>query len=187
MQLRYPFSVGSVKVNNIKEFIALADSGNAEVQNKLGECFFSGMGVPKDIKKSWYYLELALAQNNSQAMLNLGFFYRKGIGCTRDLLMAEKLYKRSYELGDKEAAGCLGEMYLYGMGPIMPDVKKGFMLIKEGYDYNYSQAKGLVMEFGSFNKFMELHDYVTNPSTSLEEIDQMNKEFLKLQPAEYRN
>lgn len=187
MNLRFPMKISGIEISNLKEFVKKADEGYGEVQNKLGECFFLGMGVPKDMKKAKKYFELAVQNESSQGMINLGFLSAKGIAGDRNCEYAERLYLKAYELGDIEAATCLGEMYIYGMGDVLPDVSKGFSFLKEAYDKDLQGAKELVEELGGKGKFMEIYHIATNPNSKEEAIKRLNDHFLQYQPAEYRN
>lgn len=187
MNLRFPMKISGIEIRNLKEFVKVAEEGHGEVQNKLGECFFLGMGVPKDMKKARKYFELAVQNESSQGMINLGYLSTKGIEGDRNCGYAEKLYLKAYELGDIEAATLLGELYIYGMGEVLPDVRKGFVFLKEAYDNNIQDAKELVKELGGIERFMEIHHIATNPNSTEEVIQKLNAHFLQYQPTEYRN
>ena len=129
----FPIMIGEEEVCSMKELRALAEE-NTEAQRILGEAFWEGDGVPQDYRKAFNYFEKAAERNDSQALLNLGFMYRKGIACEVDLLKAEELYLRADALGDDEANGILAEVYLFGMGPVKQDVKKGLEYAKKSVE-----------------------------------------------------
>ena len=122
--MEFPMMIGENEVNSLKELRNLAE-GNVEAQMILGDAFCEGDGVPQDFRKAFLLFEKASEKNNSQALLNLGYMYRKGIACDVDLLKAEQLYLKAEALGDEEANGILAEVYIYGMGPVKQDLRKG--------------------------------------------------------------
>ena len=52
-----------------------ADQGNAEAQNKLGNCYFYGWGVDQDYEEALKWYQLAADQGLEIAQFNLGSMY----------------------------------------------------------------------------------------------------------------
>ena len=66
-----------------------------DVINYLGAAYIHGIGVPRDINKAIYYLEIAENNDDPQAPLNLGYIYQLGDGgIDVDLDKAFKYYRR---------------------------------------------------------------------------------------------
>ncbi len=154
----FPMMVGQKQVNSLKELRELGET-DVDAQMILGDAFWEGDGVPKDFKKTFYYFEKAAQKNNSQALLNLGYMYRKGIACEVDLLKAEQLYLQADKLGDEEANGALAEVYIFGMGPVKQDLRKGF---EYAYKAVHSQ-KGddeLLSWFGGAEDFEKIYELI---------------------------
>ncbi len=157
--MEFPMMIGENEVNSLKELRNLAE-GNVEAQMILGDAFCEGDGVPQDFRKAFLLFEKASEKNNSQALLNLGYMYRKGIACDVDLLKAEQLYLKAEALGDEEANGILAEVYIYGMGPVKQDLRKG---LEYAYKSVHSEQgdEELLSWFGGEEAFEQIYKLVT--------------------------
>lgn len=157
--MNFPMMIGENEIYSLKELRDLS-LDNAEAQMILADAFWDGDGLPQDYKKAFALFEKAAAKGNSQALLNLGYMYRKGIACEVDLLKAEQLYLEAKELGDDEADGVLAEVYIFGMGPVKQDLLKGL-------DYAYKSIhseKGddeILSWFGGPEAFEQIYEMVT--------------------------
>jgi len=67
--------------NDDKELILLADSGNADAQNDVGQMFLAA-GKPE---AAVYWLRAAADQGNADAMQHLGCCYAAGDGIPKDV------------------------------------------------------------------------------------------------------
>lgn len=80
----------------IDGYIKVANEGNISFQYRLGNCYYKGIGVKKDIDEGikWY---LKAAENkNEQAIISLYFIYKYGVdwhGSYIDLDKANKYMK----------------------------------------------------------------------------------------------
>lgn len=86
-----------------KELEKYAKEGNPEAQFCVGECFYNGNGVAKDLKKAAKWYDLAVTQKHEGAKKALGKFYSK------------ELEKRVNAEGDSELQYNLGQCYLNGI------------------------------------------------------------------------
>ena len=101
-----------------------AEQGNAEAQNKLGECcLMSHIVDTTDSKKGVEWFTKAAQQGNAKAMSNLGECYYNGVGVKKDLTKAKDLYDKAAkwytqaaQQGNIKAQCDLGECYLGGRG-----------------------------------------------------------------------
>ncbi len=84
----------------------------------MGECYRDGHGVELDMSEAMHWFEKAAAQNNPEALFNLGFCYYAGNGVERDWGKAREILERAVEAdkhgwlggtGDK-AKECLRQM-----------------------------------------------------------------------------
>jgi len=157
--MEFPMTIGGQEINSLKELRNLAEE-NVEAQMILGEAFWEGNGVPQDFKKAFVMFEKASAQDNSQALLNLGYMYCKGIACEVDLLKCEELYLRADALGDEEANGILAEVYIYGMGPVKQDLRKG---MEYAYKSVHSEKgdEEILSWFGGEETFEQVYQLIT--------------------------
>ena len=52
-----------------------ADQGIAEAQMKVGYCYATGNGVPKNLEEAAKWYRLAAEQGNAKAQITLGYYY----------------------------------------------------------------------------------------------------------------
>jgi len=94
----------------------LADQGNANAQNRLGDLYYNGLGVPQDYAKALSLYRRAAEQGQISAQDKLGPMYLNGRGTRQDFNEARKWFRRAAALGSASAQFGLGEMYLRGQG-----------------------------------------------------------------------
>ena len=115
----------------------LADNEkNAEAQNILGVCYFSGTNVKADVQKSMEYFRDAAIQGHSAAARNLAIVMESSEN--RDANEIISLYEKAAEKNDAYAINNLAVAYLTGDG-VDKDVKKAVNLFEKaaklGDDY----------------------------------------------------
>lgn len=108
--------LAQAQVESAKWFKKSAENGFAKAQNKLGECYESGKGVPEDQSEAVKWLRKAAEQGYAEAQKNVGHRYRKGEGVEKDLVEAAKWYRKAAEQGNDSAQWFLGFCYLDGEG-----------------------------------------------------------------------
>ena len=69
---------------------------------------------------SWY--RKAVAQNEPNAMRNLGVCYLDGKGVTKDAAEAMKWYRKAADLGNQDASSDIGDLYRDGIGVAKDEV-----------------------------------------------------------------
>ncbi len=72
----------------LKEWMPLAEKGNAEAQNSLGYMYSIGQGVTQDYKTAFKWYKLSAEQGNAEAQYNLALMYGKGWGVIKDYTRA---------------------------------------------------------------------------------------------------
>ena len=87
-----------------------AELGGDYAQNKVGEYYFHGDGVPQDFAKAIEWFQKAAEQGNVEAQRYLGKAYRFGYGVLRDLEKATKWYKMAADQGSEYAKNELEEI-----------------------------------------------------------------------------
>ena len=102
----------------LKEFMPLAEQGDASAQYNLGQIYRQGLGVPEDYKTAVKWNTLAAEQGHAKAQYNLGVMYDNGQGVLQDYKTAVKWYKLAAEQGFAKAQYNLGGMYALGQGVI---------------------------------------------------------------------
>lgn len=116
----YDSAVAALEANDYEtafnEFLALAEAGNAEAQNKIGMLYQRGIGIPQDPTEALKWYHKAAEDGHIFAQFNLGSMYQKGICITQDYPKAFKWYRMAAEQGVTDAQYNLGIMYFSGDG-----------------------------------------------------------------------
>ena len=74
-----------------------AESGDAEAQHKLGNCFYYGLGVKQDYREAVKWFRKAADQHYAPAENDLGFCYHEGYGVEQSDEEADKWWKKAVE------------------------------------------------------------------------------------------
>ncbi len=98
------------------ELKLLAEKGDAAAQTRLGNCYYSGDGVPQDYTEALRWYRLAARQGVAEAQTQLGFAYYEGAGVPQNYTEAAKWLHRAAEQGDTAALSLLGGCYYLGNG-----------------------------------------------------------------------
>ena len=98
----------------LREWMPLAEQGDALAQSSLGGMYLMGRGVSKDYAEAMKWFRLAAEQGDALAQNSLGFMYLMGQSVPQDYAEAMKWYRLAAEQGDAFAQGSLGFMYLMG-------------------------------------------------------------------------
>jgi len=115
----------------------LAEKGNHEAQNNLGELYARGAGVRRDYSRAMELFRLAAAQGNVYAQTNIGLHYSQGLGVARDFDLACKWFSRAAMQGNFLAQNALGLYYLHGRSVDRDYVlayKWFFLSAEQGFD-----------------------------------------------------
>lgn len=99
-----------------RNFMPLAQQGDARAQYQISFMYFKGRGVPQDYNLAVVWARKAAMQGLSDAQSLLGFFYLKGEGVTQDYKEAAIWYRKAAEQGDSVAQTNLGLLYGFGYG-----------------------------------------------------------------------
>lgn len=100
----------------LKEFRAVADTGNADGQFNVALMYEQGIGVTKDEAQAIYWYDKSAQQGNSNAQFNLGVLYENGHGTEVNFAQANQWYRKAAAQGDALAIGNLGMLYMRGDG-----------------------------------------------------------------------
>jgi TPR repeat protein len=93
-----------------------AERGFVREEVALGEAYFTGNGVPHDLKLAAHWYEKAAGSGDPGAMNQLGYFYQTGMGVTADPARAVHWYQLAAASGLLRAKVNLGVAYLFGSG-----------------------------------------------------------------------
>ena len=80
-----------------------AERGDARCQWQVGFMYCMGHGVAVDYQQARGWLEKAAAQDQPEAVGQLGVMHDRGQGVTPSWRRARELYTRSIELGDSKS------------------------------------------------------------------------------------
>ena len=100
----------------LREWVPLAEQGNARAQYNLGVMYANGKGVPQDDAAAVKWYLLAAEQGVAPAWYNLGLMYDTGRGVPQDDARAVKWYRLAAKRGVARAQFNLGVMYAKGKG-----------------------------------------------------------------------
>lgn len=147
--LYYEKGFGSTKTN-LKEafywYTIAADNGDDNAQINLSKMYETGIeGVcKKDLSLRLKYLEMAVKQNNSMALFNMGLLNEQGkINNKVDFKKAFEYYTASANLGNADAMLNLGLFYVQGTYVNMDKIKGYNLWIASAKQGNASAQKNL--------------------------------------------
>ncbi len=86
-----------------KEWMPLAELGDAEAQYNIGVLFDEGAGVDQDLVAAADWYHRAGEQGFMDAQTNLGIMYYHGQGIDRNHQEASKWFRMAADQGDPEA------------------------------------------------------------------------------------
>ncbi|WP_417581650.1 tetratricopeptide repeat protein [Nitrincola sp.] len=93
------------------QLLPLAEAGNSEAQNRIGEMFEFGQGVERDKLAAFNWYQLAADQGEVSAWHNLGRSYNFGTGVEQDYEVAEDWYRQAADRGYTNSLFFLGTLY----------------------------------------------------------------------------
>jgi uncharacterized protein len=99
-----------------REFLPLAQQGNAAAQHLLGDMYQDGQGVPQDYVEAAKWYRNAAEQGFADAQASLGGMYYVGRGVPLDRREAMTWFRKAAEQGSGYGAGMLGFIYAEGHG-----------------------------------------------------------------------
>ena len=106
----------TISAVDLQQLKTLAAQGNPSAQNRLGQLYFSGQGVPQDytMARGWY--EKAAAQGNAWSKNQLGQLSADGLGVPQDYKKARQWWEQAAAQGIAQAQYNLGQLYANGRG-----------------------------------------------------------------------
>jgi len=99
-----------------------AQRGHNMSQCIVGLLYLGGhCGLPRDERRALVLLKLSAAQDNAEAICQLGLCMHEGIGVPKDLEGSVRLLRRAAEKNHPRALHALGSCYMYGEGVPVDD------------------------------------------------------------------
>jgi uncharacterized protein len=86
-----------------KQFLSLAQEGNALAQSSTGVMYDMGQGVAKDYDKAIEWYRKSAEQGNQFGQFNLGTMYYMGTGVSKDLVTGCKWFALATRQGNGQA------------------------------------------------------------------------------------
>lgn len=125
---------------NITEHIKLAEEGNSESQNILGDYYYDKKSPEHDFEKAFKWYKKAAEAGDVDAQYSLAFCYKEGIGVEKDAYKAFEWFKKSADAGNKSALYPTGALYYEGEG-VDQDLLKAVEYFKKAADHGDTDAQ----------------------------------------------
>lgn len=120
----------------------LAETGDGNAQNRLGQMLVDGLGVPKDVTRGVWLLERAAEQGNSPAQARLGQLFEQGEeGLPADPARAAHYYQMAIDAGYTSALYKLASLYASGEG-VPADGRRAAELYQQAAATGQTRAYG---------------------------------------------
>ena len=87
--------------DSINAIMKAAENGDAVCQNVVGMWYYKGVNYPQDYKQAYKWWAKSAAQNNVEAIGNLGLLFQYGRGVDADSVKAQRCYLNSIKSGNK--------------------------------------------------------------------------------------
>jgi len=126
-----------------REFLHLAEDGDAFSQFRIGSMHMQGFGVQQNDTEAVKWFGLAAEQGQVNAQFNLGTFFEDGIGVSKNDAMAAKWYLRAAKQGDLYSQTNLAILYSEGRGVSQDDAIAVTWLYKAASN-NHPNAQALL-------------------------------------------
>ena len=127
----------------IRLFQPIAAQGNGPAQDRLGDMYHDGEGVPQDYVQALKWYKLAAAQGVAYSQLSLGNMYFAGEGVPQDYAEATKWFKLAAAQKFALAQFRLGLLYLEGRG-LAQDSVRGHMWLTFAAENGHTFSKEML-------------------------------------------
>lgn len=116
-----------------------AAAGDVYAVHTLGQIYYEGRGVPKDLEKARSLFEVAARMGHTFSMNSLGRMYQRGETVPVDLALARRYWEESAARGDIYGIDNLGFVYLEGVDA-PKDPAKAMAYFKQASDLGHPEA-----------------------------------------------
>lgn len=145
-------------ITALKEWMPLAEGGDATSQYNVGVMFREGQGLPQNYSQAMIWLLKSAEQGHADAQYSLGVMYHEGRGTPQDDKHAVDLYLMAAEQGHVHAQYNLGISYHEGQG-VDPDFAKSIIWFRKAAEQGNADALN-TMGHLYFKGEGVLYDYV---------------------------
>jgi len=127
--------------NEMIDFLQEAVSQNLAIAvEKLGEWYYSGVGVSQNYAKSLEWFQKAAIQNHANAKNSIGFIYYGGQGVTQNYQEAVKWTRQAAEQNYAMAQNNMGELYRDGEG-VAQNYQEAMNWFQKAAAQNYTKSQ----------------------------------------------
>lgn len=109
-----------------KEFMPLAETGQAPAQAAIGHMYLNGQGVPQDVNQAAIWLEKAAEGGNARARYQIGNMYAGGMGVPVDEMKASYYLLKAANQNMAVAQLAMAQRFYHGQG-VPKDMVQSFL------------------------------------------------------------
>jgi TPR repeat protein len=102
--------------SEMDRLIRAAEAGDVLAQASLGQRYYRGDGVSRDLGEAARWTRRAAEQGEPRAQSNLGFYYMRGEGVSQNPAEAARWWRAAADQGLQQAQYNLGVLYEQGQG-----------------------------------------------------------------------
>jgi TPR repeat protein len=110
----------------LKEFLPLAEAGQASAQAAVGQMYLDGLGVPKDPALAAAWLEKAAGGGNARARAQIGALYATGTGVPQDEMKASYWLLKAANQNVRQSQRFMALRFYAGQG-VPRDLAQSFL------------------------------------------------------------
>jgi len=129
------------------ELIAHAETGDSQALVELGNRFFFGEGIAKDLEKAFGCFLKAAEGGSDAGMVNVASCFRNGEGTKKDLGLALRWYEEALKTDRTFAPFELAGMYETGEG-VPADRERAVQLLFVALEGDHPQARAALRRLG---------------------------------------
>ena len=93
----------------------LAENGNTDAMRRMGNFYYSGIGVEKDYAEALKWYQSAASAYDPWCLNRVGEMYRDGKGTAEDIEKAAEMFRKSSHYGNTAALGNIIDLYVSGL------------------------------------------------------------------------
>ncbi|MBK8161056.1 MAG: sel1 repeat family protein [Rhodospirillaceae bacterium] len=110
----------------LREFLPLAEAGQASAQAAVGQMYLDGLGVPKDPALAAAWLEKAAGGGNARARAQIGALYATGTGVPQDEMKASYWLLKAANQNVRQSQRFMALRFYAGQG-VPRDLAQSFL------------------------------------------------------------
>ena len=125
-----------------------ADRGNAECHYLLGNCYYTGWGLAKNLEEAVNCYKKAAELGHIDAQCKLADFYVQGYGVAKSYPEAIKWYKKAASQNNAQAQYTLAWIYFYGNNGAQ-DLESAIYWAKKAAAQKYKESEVMVEQWSA--------------------------------------